>query len=86
MALSALATAGRTAWALVEVISSYFSTPVQVKARVKVPVDLTKTREETGTEVVETVVDRIGRSGIFGPDFGYIRRVCGWKLRMAQMQ
>ena len=72
-----VSTAGRKAMALVEFISGYFSTPVQVQ----VPIDLTKTPEKTGTEVVETVVDRIGRAGIFGNDYGYIRRACWVETR-----
>jgi len=73
MARAAVATAGRKAWEVVEFITGYFSPrPVQVK----VPIDLTKTPEKTGTEIVETVVDRIARAGIFGNDYGYIRRVC----------
>jgi len=55
-----------------EIISSYFNKPVHVK----VNVDLAKKPEQTGTQVVETVVDRIGRSSIFDNDFGYIRRIC----------
>jgi len=55
-----------------EMISSYFSKPVHVQVKV----DLAKKAEQTGTQVVETVVDRIGRSSIFDNDFGYIRRIC----------
>ena len=55
-----------------EMINSYFNKPVHVQVKV----DLAKKPEQTGTQVVETVVDRIGHSSIFGNDFGYIRRIC----------
>ena len=40
-----------------------------------VPVDLTLKPEITGRDVVDTVIDQIKHSGIFGNDFGYIRRI-----------
>ena len=40
-----------------------------------VPVDLTLKPEITGRDVVDTVIDQIKRSEIFGNDFGYIRRI-----------
>ena len=55
-----------------EIIISYFNKPVHVQVKV----DLAKKPEQTGTQVVETVVDRIERSSIFDNDFGYIRRIC----------
>ncbi|XP_065920908.1 uncharacterized protein [Dysidea avara] len=55
-----------------EIIISYFNKPMHVQVKV----DLAKKPEQTGTQVIETVVDRIGRSSIFGNDFGYIRRIC----------
>lgn len=47
----------------------------EVPVHEHVTVDLAQKSETTGSKLVETVVDRIGRSAIFENDFGYVRRI-----------